>query len=297
LRPFEDKDRRLKIALNVIVLSAAFIAMAFRSPELERVSSFEKVMIDVLAPVQRGVTSFHQNISSFFNDYLFNIEASQKNRELHQEIADFKSQIFSFKEMVEENRRLKKLLEFGSEIPYRKVLSRVVSWDAASDMKVIRINKGSTDGVKLQSPVMTAQGLVGYVYRLTENFSDILTIVDSNNRVDALIKRVRSHGIVEGNNNDKMLVKYISRSEPVVLGDVVMTSGLGNVYPKGLMVGKVTRIAREIYGITQSIEVSPSVDFNRLEEVIVLAFEDDEEKRVEWKALDKAESSDSKEAK
>ena len=290
MKSFEDKDRRLKITFNVFVLIVSFWAMAKRSPKLDEVSYFESVMIDVLAPVQRGVTSFRLNISTFFNDYFLNIEASKENEKLRMELADYRGRVFAFEEIIEENRRLKKLLEFGSEIPYRKVLSRVVSWDASSDAKVIRINKGAAHGVKLQAPVVTSQGLVGYVYRLTENFSDILTIVDSNNRVDALIKRVRSHGIVEGNNAGKMLVKYVSRSEPIVLGDVVMTSGLGNVYPKGLFVGKVTRIAREIYGITQSIEVTPSVDFNRLEEVIVLVLDDNEKKQIEWKALDDAES-------
>lgn len=290
----EDKDRRLKIILNIIVLLIAFVSVASRSPRLERASLVEKTMIDVIAPIQRGVTSLRMSVGNFFNYYVLNINASQENVNLRREILDQKGELFKFQEIIEENKRLKKLLEFGSEISYRKILAQVASWDASSDFKVIRINKGLAHGVKLQSPVVTSKGLVGYVYRLTENFSDVLTIIDSNNRVDALIKRVRSHGIIEGDNDNKMLIKYISRSEPIVLGDTAITSGLGNVYPKGIMVGKITRIEREIYGITQDIQITPAVDFDRLEEVIILILDDNNKRNIEWSALDNAESENQK---
>ena len=81
-------------------------------------------------------------------------------------------------------------------------------------------------------------------------------------------------------------MKYISRAEPIILGDVVITSGLGNIYPKGIKVGTVSRIERESYGITQDVEINPAVDFGRLEEVVILLSDEDEQKRREWQALD-----------
>lgn len=286
----EDKDRRLKIVLNVVILTIAFFSMARRSPELSETSMAERAMIDLLAPIQRGVTNFRMSIVYFFDDYVANINASKNNLLLNKKLEEYEEKIFRHQETLSENQRLKKLLRFGATIPYEKVLAQVVSWDASSDAKVIRINKGAKDGLKLQSPVVTSDGLVGYIYRLTNHFADVLTILDSNNRVDALLQRIRVHGIIEGDNRDGAVVKYISRSEPVVLGDMMVTSGLGNIYPKGIKIGHVSRIEREIYGITQDVEVAPSVDFGRLEEVIILILEGNDKKQLEWKALDRAES-------
>ena len=275
--------------LNIVVLAISFFGMARRSPDLGKASFAETVIIDVLAPVQEGVTSFYRGMTYFFNDYVANINASKNNVDLRKKIAAYQEQIFGHQETINENKRLKELLKFGSEIPYTKVLAQVVGWDASSDAKVIRINKGASDGLKLQSPVVTSDGLVGYVYRLTNHFADFLSITDSNNKVDALLQRVRAHGIVEGDNHHGAIIKYISRSEPIVLGDVMVSSGLGNIYPKGIKIGVVSRIEREIYGITQGVEVTPYVDFGRLEEVIILILEGNEKKHLEWRALDKAE--------
>jgi rod shape-determining protein MreC len=186
---------------------------------------------------------------------------------------------------VKENKRLKGLLRFGEEIPRKKILAQIVGWDAASDFKVLRINKGLKDGIQLQSTVITSQGLVGYIYRLTNSFSDIITILDSNNRVDGIVQRTRSHGIVEGFSGRTCQMKYVKRAEPIILNDLVLTSGLGNIYPKGLKVGSISHIERESFGITQQVEITPAVDFGRLEEVVVLVVEGDEQRRRELETL------------
>ena len=149
-------------------------------------------------------------------------------------------------------------------------MAQVVSWDASNDFKVLRINKGENDGLKVLSPVITMTGLVGYVYRLTSNYSDILTILDQNNRVDAIIARSRTHGIIEGHSAMTCKMKYVARTEQLLEGDVIITAGLGEIYPKGIKIGTVSQIDKENIGITQRIEVKPSVDFQRLEEVVVL---------------------------
>lgn len=286
MRLIEDKDRRQRAILNVVVLLIAFISVAKRSQTYEETSAFENILIDSFAPIQSSVTSIRAKISGFFDHYIANINASQNNVELNKRVQELENQIYKFKEVQKENKRLKDLLQFGNDIAFKKVLAQVVAWDASSDYRVIRINKGLKDGVKLQSPVVTSQGLVGYIYRLTDHFADILTVLDSNNRVDGLIKRVRAHGIVEGYNNEKSIMKYVSRAEPIILGDIVITSGLGNIYPKGISVGTVSMIERESYGITQKVEITPAVDFGRLEEVVILSAEGDEQKRREWEALD-----------
>lgn len=121
---------------------------------------------------------------------------------------------------------------------------------------------------------------------MIDHFSDVLTILDSRNRVDAIIDRIRTHGIIEGFSQGKCLMKYVNRIDPVVLNDIVLTSGLGNIYPKGLKIGRITRIERASYGISQIIKVTPSVDFSNIEEVVVLIPNDVSDKNAEFEMLD-----------
>ncbi len=289
MRVLEDENYRWKVIINVVVLGISLFFVAKERPQFDDLSAFERFMIDSLAPVQTGITSMKQGAGSFFDDYVANINASQKNRDLEKEIADLKSELFRFGEVAKENIRLKELLQFGQDIKRKRVLAQIVAWDASSDFKSLRINKGTVDGIRLQSTVVTSEGLVGYVYRLTDHFADILTILDSNNRVDGIIERTRSHGIIEGMSKQRCSMKYVTRTEPVQLNDLVLTSGLGNVFPKGIKVGHVAKIERESYGISQSIEIVPAVDFSRLEEVIVLVSTSNSKMKMEWEALDSPE--------
>lgn len=296
MRLIEDKDRRQRAILNVVVLLISFIGVAKRSQTYDETSAFENLLIDSFAPIQSSVTSIRTSVTGFFDHYVANLNASKDNVDLQKRVSELENQIYKFSEVQKENKRLKELLQFGSDIAFKKILAQVVAWDASSDYRVIRINKGLKDGVRLQSPVVTSQGLVGYIYRLTDHFADILTVLDGNNRVDGLIKRVRAHGIVEGYNNEKSIMKYVSRAEPIILGDIVITSGLGNIYPKGINVGTVSMIERESYGITQKVEITPAVDFGRLEEVVILSSEGDEQKRREWDALDQMDEEENEAA-
>ncbi len=290
----EGESQKLKIFLNIFVLAVAFYGLSRKSPDFTRTSAFENVMIDSFAPLQRSITYIHGQVSSFFKHYLFNVDASQNNIQLKKKLSELEGQIFSYEELAKENLRLKELLEFGKEIPRKKVLAQIVAWDSSSDFKVIRVNKGIKHGIKLQSTVVTSEGLVGYIYRLTDHFADVMTIMDPNNRVDAILKRTRSHGIVEGSNSSKVIMKYVTRTEPIILNDEVLTSGLGNIYPKSVRIGHVTRIERESYGVTQEVTITPLVDFSRLEEVVILVNSSDRVKKLEWEALDKPEEGGSK---
>lgn len=285
----ESQSQKLKIVINILVLGAALYGFSGRNAPFTHTTPFERAMVDYLGPLQRSVTNIQLSVADFFEHYLMNVTVSKENVELKKQVGELSNELFSYQEVLKENKRLKDLLQFGEEIQKKKVLAQIVAWDGSSDFKVLRINKGEKDGVKVLSTVVTADGVVGYIYRVTKHFADILTILDPNNRVDGIIERTRSHGILEGYGNNRCIMKYVTQSEPVILGDHVLTSGLGNIYPKGLIIGKISKIERESYGVTQFIEVRPTVDFSRLEEVIVLVGEDSADKKLEWQSLDQAE--------
>jgi rod shape-determining protein MreC len=282
----EHEERRTKIIINTVILVIAFYGMTRRDYVFQKTSLAEKVIIDIMAPVQSFVTNVQIGVVSYVDHYVANINASKENGMLKTKIETLKTEIFNYQEIVKETNRLRDLIRFGSQIERKKIVAQVVSWDSADDYKVVRINRGLKDGVKLQSVVASAEGLVGYVYRLTDHFADVITILDANNRVDGVVERLRSHGIVEGYSHGRCIMKYVNRTEPIILNDIVLTAGLGNVYPKGLRIGYISRIERESYGITQHVEITPLVNFSKLEEVLVLVLEQEEHKQLEWKALE-----------
>lgn len=266
---------RWTLVNNLVVTMLSLYGFAVQSYTVNDASFFQRLVIEVLAPVQRSTVSVKEQISSTLDHYIMIVNTSKENVELKNKLDTLENTIFTLNEVEKENLRLKKLLEFGRDIPKKKVLAQVVSWDASNEFKVLRINKGESDGLKLMSPVITMTGLVGYVYRLSPNYADILTILDQNNRIDAIVGRTRTHGIVEGFSGFNCQLKYVSRTEKLEIGDNVITAGLGEIYPKGIKIGKISKINKENFGITQKVEIEPSVDFHRLEEVVVLIEGDD----------------------
>lgn len=265
-----QESSKTKIVNNLIVAILAIYGISQKNFNLEEPTIFTQIVTEVISPVQEGLASSRKNVSSLWENYLLIVNTSKENTILKKQISRLESDLQNMDEVRKENLRLKQLLNFSEGMSPQRVLAQVVGWDSANEFKVIRLNKGTNHGIKVMSPVITDQGLVGYVYRATPNYSDVLTILDQNNRVDVVIERTRTHGIVEGVMNFKCALKYVMRNEPVEVGDKLITAGVGGIYPKGIKVGMVTDIRKENFGMTLSIEVVPSVDFDKLEEVIVL---------------------------
>lgn len=265
-----NETSKAKLINSFFVLIFAIYGISQQNFKFDSMSLFQQVMLEALGPLQQGTTSAKSYIDSIVDHYFFLVGASKENEILNKKVSKLENKIFVLKEIKRENERLKRLFEFGKDIPRKKVLAQVVGWDASNEFKVLKINKGSNHGLKILSPVITMNGLVGYIYSISNNFSEILTILDQNNRVDSIIDRTRSHGIVEGMSDFTCRMKYVLRNDPVEVGDVILTAGLGEIYPKGIRVGKVSLISKQNHDLVQKIEINPSVNFEKLEEVLVL---------------------------
>lgn len=265
-----NESSKTKIVNNFLVATLAIYGISQKNFQLDDPTFFEKIVTEVISPLQQGIINSKQSVTSLWDNYLMIVNTSKENDQLSRQVSRLESDISSMEEIRKENLRLKQLLNYSDELVHHKVLAQVVGWDSANEFKVIRVNKGTRHGIRVMSPAITDQGLVGYVYRATPNYADILTVLDQNNRVDVLVERTRTHGIVEGVFNFKCALKYVMRNEPVEVGDKLLTAGVGGIYPKGIKVGMVTDIAKENFGMTLNVEVVPSVDFDKLEEVLVL---------------------------
>ena len=265
-----NESSKTKIVNNLIVGVLALYGISQKRFDLNEPTLFHQVVTEVIAPVQSGLSNSKKSLSSLWENYLLIVNTSKENNVLKKQISRLESDLMTMEEMRKENLRLKKLLNFSDEMSHQRIMAQVVGWDSANEFKVIRLNKGSNHGIQVMAPVITDHGLVGYVYRVTSNYADVLTILDQNNRVDVVVERTRTHGIVEGVFNFKCALKYVMRNDPVEVGDKLITAGVGGIYPKGIKVGMITSIAKENFGMTLSIEVIPSVDFDKLEEVLIL---------------------------
>ena len=265
-----NESSKTKIVNNLLVGILAVYGISQKRFDLNETTLFHQLVTEVLSPIQEGLASSKKSLSFLWENYLLIVNTSKENNVLKKQISRLESDLSTMEEVRKENLRLKRLLSYSDEMSHQRVMAQVVGWDSANEFKVIRLNKGKKDGIKVMAPVITDHGLVGYVYRVTDNYADVLTILDQNNRVDVMIERTRTHGIVEGVFNFKCALKYIMRNEPVEVGDRLITAGVGGIYPKGIKVGMITDIKKENFGMTLSIEVIPSVDFDKLEEVLVL---------------------------
>ena len=265
-----NESSKTKIVNNIVVGVIAVYGISQKDFNLQEPSIFNQLITEVVSPVQEGLSNSKRSFSSFWDKYISIVNTGKENEILRKQMSRLESDLTGMDELRKENLRLKQLLNFSEELVQKKILAQVVGWDSANEFKVIRINKGRNHGIEEMAPVITDQGLVGYVYRVTNNYADILTILDQNNRVDIMVERTRTHGIVEGLFNFQCALKYVMKNEAVEVGDKLITAGVGGIYPKGIKVGMINNISQENFGMTLSIDVVPSVDFDKLEEVLVL---------------------------
>jgi rod shape-determining protein MreC len=246
------------------------IDTALKKPRDHRL--LDQLLIGLTYPVQSGLTWLLEKCHLGFHRYIFLVHTEQENKELIGENLRLQNVIAGLRETEQENVRLQRLLNFQNEQKLPLLIARVIAQDVSTEFRSIRVNRGSAAGVKRDMAVLTEQGIVGRVFRTTPFSADIVTLVDVMSSVDAIVQRSRAHGIVGGYSEDTCQLKFALRTDDIQTGDVLISSGLSEVFPKGLMVGFVSRVQRKPYGITQEVEVKPSVDFSKLEEVgIVLA--------------------------
>ena len=162
------------------------------------------------------------------------------------------------------------MLKYKSGSDREMILASVVGSDAVSWSKMITINKGSNDGLKKNMTVVSHEGLVGHIIQTVPYYSKVLLITDVRSAVDALDQEKRTRGVVVGKGSDICEMKYIPQDADIRVGQSVISSGLGGVFPKGLLIGKVSKVEETNKGLFKNVVVTPSVKISFLEEVFVL---------------------------
>ncbi|MBE9545987.1 MAG: rod shape-determining protein MreC [Proteobacteria bacterium] len=258
------------IIIASILIIASIIILSLNLKQFGRVSFLRKLVLEAAAPLEKVVNSTIEGISGIWERHVFLVELEEENRRLRNKIVFLTKEINRYREVSLEGVRLKKLLALKEGIDYPTVAARVIGRNRSSVFKMILINRGTTDGVKVGSPVLTDKGIIGRIIETSWNVSRVLLLVDYNSNVDALIQGNRARGVLQGRGSKGCSLRYVQRSEEVKVGDTVISSGLARVFPKGLLLGTVKKVEKKKFGLFQEIEVAPAVDFSRLEEVLVI---------------------------
>lgn len=262
--------RRNKVTLTLIILLiTSILQMSMDAKKRGRLSLLEELLLEAASIAQRSVALSFQTVRDSWFGYIYLIGVNEENSLLRNETAELKNRINSLQEVVYENQRLKELLNVKETTGYKVTTARIIGKSHNSFFNTLLIDKGVNDNVIKDMAVISKDGLVGKILISSANTSKVLLITDRNSNVDVLIQRSRDSAIAEG--VDGLIhLKYLSKDADVLLGDVVVTSGIGGVFKKGSVIGTVSRIENKAGNMFQYVEVKPSTDFSKLEEVLVM---------------------------
>jgi rod shape-determining protein MreC len=194
----------------------------------------------------------------------------RENERLKKEIDLLRRRSDVAQELAIENKRLRSLLNFKQNSALRMVACRVIGRDPSNWSSVVIIDKGKKHGIKPSLAVITERALAGKVIEVGDSTSKVMLINDPNLSVSAILQRSRSEGAVSGTLQNLLIMRYLSADVDIKVSDVVISSGLSQIYPTGIMIGEVSFIGTEFSGLARYALIKPAVNFSTLEEVLVV---------------------------
>ena len=264
--------QRYHIAVFVIALLLfGLVLISLRVKQRQGVAFFDAVLIELISPAQKAATFVIKTVTGVFQQYVFLIHVQKENGLIRKRVAELEEENHQMKEMLLANERLRKLLQFRERMSTSMIAAEVIGQDPTSWFKSLTLNKGQREGVQKGMAVILPEGVVGQILKAAPHYSTVLLITDYNSAIDAIVQRTRAKAIVEGKEENRCEMKYLLRTEEVVVGDLVVTSGLGGIFPKGLMVGEIRKVEKKSHGVFQYAELAPSVDLTKLEEVFIIS--------------------------
>lgn len=254
----------------VLILGSSYYWIANTKEESDRRFD-ERVVVTLTGPVQSLVTGIAGGIRRVWYGYFYFVGLRAGNDGLREENDRLRGELAADWETAAENTRLREMLAFQKETQATLLAASVIAADSASFAKGLRIDRGSRHGVGRNMAVVTPNGVVGRVVEVGPFHADVQLVTDGRSAVPVRVQRTRAQGVLEGLAGGICHLKYVSRADDVEAGDVVITSGLGGIFPRGLVAGTVVSVEKREFGVLQDVRISPAVDFRRLpEEVFVV---------------------------
>lgn len=226
--------------------------------------------LELVSPLETAINFPLQGLTDAWKRYIFLVGREESNKRLRERNSQLLEELIKYREGYQEGIRLQKLLKLQDTLPFTTLAARVVGRNPSSIFKMVLINRGERDGLRAGLPVMAVPGLVGRILETSWHVSRVLLLIDENSNIDVLLQESRAQGILQGASSSGCNLKYVSKTIDVKAGEMVISSGLGGVFPKGLPVGVVTSASKKEADLFQRINVAPLVDPAGIEEVLVI---------------------------
>lgn len=274
MKPFKNK-----LAVTIIVLSVAFLGIIIFSVK-NGSNSVSSGIGSVVSPLQKIVYKVNDKIKSSVDFFANFSKVKQENEDLKVKNSELENQMVEYSALKDENERLREVLKFkDSKSNYDYIGVNIIGYSGGTVSRGYIVDKGTNDGIEKDMIIINHQGLVGKVTQAESNYSVVETILNENMAVSIMVDSTREttgilRGYKENKNEDLVKVYNLPIDSEIKEGDVILTSGLGMIYPKEIRIGEVVSVETDNVMVMKNAIVKPYVDFNKLEELFVVVPKD-----------------------
>ncbi len=264
--------RNHKNSIIIILVTVLFVAVMLSSSAGKPNAGIVSNTIGIVLKPLNSVGTYISNCLKYGKDA---DKFETENTFLKQQLITLMQKSADYDKLSEENAHLRSMLELSKTTKeYNLKACNVISLDTQNWASSLKIDKGIKDGIKKNDAVINEIGLIGYVSEVGRNWANVVTILDTQSSVGAVVDRIEEYCIVQGDvtlfDNNFCSIKYLTTETAVSVGDIVTTSGSGGIYPKGIKIGKINEVKPNSNGISWDAVVAPVVDFSDVSEVFVI---------------------------
>lgn len=272
-----------KLAVTIIVLSVSFLGLIVYTVKRDDKSLIESGAGATLNPIQGVFYKATDKVKETLDFFLNFSEVKEENRNLIKKNQELEDKLLTYSDLKEENERLREILNFTEERNnYNYIACDIISYSGGNFLDGYIVNKGENADIKKGMIVIAAQGLVGQVTQVGSNWSIVQSLVNENIAVSVMVESTREatgylKGFKDSKNRNLAKVYDLPMDSEVKEGDIIMTSGVGLLYPKEIKIGEVISVEEDKIKVMKSAIVKPYVDFNKLEELFIVSPKDTRE--------------------
>ena len=281
---FVRRHRTLVLLVAYVASSTYLMSLDIRNPE--RTLVIERAVMAAFAPLQSGCTAAYSFVSKTSQTYFAIVNTNRENAKLRRSISKLKTENARLMEAAIQNKRLKKIVNLDESRRFESLLCSVIGVDPSKLFSSLFIDRWLDDGLSRNMPVITYDGVVGKIVKVSSQAARIRLLTDSRSSIAVLVQRSRAPGILQGTGGSLCEMVYIDAGADIRRGDTLLTSGFGGIFPRGLMVGRVRSVVIKKGALTKSAKVEPFVNVHQLEELLALIAERQDEleqiKSQEW---------------
>ena len=262
-----------RLRLPLIIAATLILVFGLLSLGLKRTPAVQKVegvLVTLTAPVLQGLSAAGAALKGVWSGYLYLVGVARENTELKKKLQEYQQKEVQYQEALHLAKRLEGLLELRRQVALPVTGARVVAYDPSLWSRSVILDQGQDKNLAVGWPVLSGEGIVGRIVEVYPHYAKAMLIVDRNSAADAMVQRTRVRGILQGKGGNRCSLEYVPKNADVEVGDLVLASGLGGVYPPGLVFGRVTKVDKKTAGPFQAVEVIPGADLSALEEVLIV---------------------------